>query len=368
MKSLAFGVALAAFAAAAPLLATPVLADVTVGTPRLIGQFVLPTGVAFQGVEFGGISGMDYDPRNDMYYAISDDRSEHGPARFYRLKLRIDGKGVHGVDVLSTVPLKDADGHTFLPRTIDPESIRYDSASGHVFWSSEGDTKGNPGVYEAATDGTMLRSLKLPDYYLPNSDHTQGTLDNLAFESLALSPDHKSLYAGLENGLAQDGGKTTPNAGSLSRIIKFDLGSGAPSAEYPIEIEKIHNQAKDGKTNDNGMSEFMLFGGDDFLTLERGFSLGVGNEMNLYHVKLAGATDVSGKATIKGTDFTPVSKELVAKLGEGDFGLDVDNIECLTWGPVIDGTPTIVLVSDNNFSGSEFTQFVVFALDGFKAE
>lgn len=366
MKSLALGVV--ALAAIASSLATPAFADVAFGTPRLLGEFVLPTGVAFDGIEVGGISGMDYDARNDIYYAISDDRSEHGPARFYTLKLKIDAKGVHGVDFLSTVPLRGPDGNTYLPRTIDPESIRYDSATGHLFWSSEGDANGNPGIYEAQTDGTMLRSLKLPDYYLPNADHTQGALDNLNFESLAFSSDHKFLFAGLENGLAQDGGKTTLDSGSLSRIIKFDVASGTPVAEYPIEIEKIHNRAKDGKTNDNGMSEFMLLDDDTLLTMERGFSLGVGNEINLYLTKLAGATDVSGKAVIKGTEFTPVSKQLVLKIGEGDFGLDIDNVECLTWGPVINGTPTIVLASDNNFSGSEFTQFVVFALDGYKAE
>ncbi len=362
MKSLALGIAVAALAA------TPAFADVTVGTPRLIGEIVLPTGVAFGGVEFGGISGMDYDARNDVYYATSDDRSEHGPARFYTLTLKIDAKGVHGVNILSTVPLRDAAGHVFAPRTIDPESIRYDSASGHVFWSSEGDAKGNPGVYEALTDGTLVRTLTLPDYYLPNADHTQGTLDNLAFESLAFTPDHKFLFAGIENGLAQDGGRTTLDAGSLSRIIKFDLASGQPVAEYPIQIEKIPNKGSDGKTNDNGMSEFMDLDADTLLTMERGFALGYGDEINLFAAKLAGATDVSGKPVIKGTDFTPVAKKKVLQLREGTFGLDIDNIEDLTWGPVIDGTPTIVVASDNNFSGAEFTQFVVFALDGYKAQ
>src|SRR3569833_1243819 len=96
-------------------------ADVTFGTPKLLGQFILPTGVSFEGVEFGGISGLDYDPKNDVYYGVSDDRSEHGPARFYVLKLKIDDKGVHGLDIVKTVPLKDADGKEFAIKSIDPE-------------------------------------------------------------------------------------------------------------------------------------------------------------------------------------------------------------------------------------------------------
>ncbi len=181
MKKSVLGATLFALLAASPAVA----ADVTFGTPHLLGQFILPTGLSVGGVEFGGISGLDYDPKTDLYYGISDDRSEHGPARFYTPRLKIDAKGFHGIDIVSTVPLKDADGKPFAPKTIDPESIRYDAATGHLFWSSEGDAKDNPGVYEATTDGTMLRSFKLPDYYYPTADGKTGTLDNLSFESLA---------------------------------------------------------------------------------------------------------------------------------------------------------------------------------------
>ena len=356
-------------AACAVASASPALADVTFGTPQLLGQFILPTGVSFEGVEFGGISGLDYDPKADVYYAVSDDRSEYGPARFYVLKLKIDDKGVHGLDIVKTVPLLDAEGQEFPPKSIDPESIRYDAATGHLFWSSEGDASGNPGVYESTTDGKLVRQFKLPPYYLPNPDHTQGVVDNASFESLALAPDGKALYAGLENGLEQDGGRTTLDAGSLSRVLKLDLATGAPVAEYPLEIEKIPNKASNGKTNDNGMSEFMLLDADTFLTMERSFALGYGNEINFYLAKLAGATDVSGRAVIKGTDAVPMAKQKVMQIREGSYGLDIDNIECLTWGPVIDGKRTIVIAADNNFNPhGEYSQFVVFTLDGFKAE
>src|SRR6185312_16307086 len=96
------------------------------------------------------------------------------------------------------------------------------------------------------------------------------------------------------------------------------------------------NKASNGKTNDNGMSEFMLLGPDTFLTMERSFALGYGNEINFYTARLAGATDVSDKAVIKGTDATPMAKQKVMQIREGDFGLDIDNIECLSWGPTID--------------------------------
>ena len=104
---------------------------------------------SIRSVEFGGISDLDYAPKNDVYYGVSDDRSEYGPARFYVLKLKIDAKGVHGLDIVRTVPLKDAAGKEFAKDDIDPESMRFDPDNGHLFWSSEGDSKGVPAIYEA---------------------------------------------------------------------------------------------------------------------------------------------------------------------------------------------------------------------------
>ncbi|GGE07536.1 hypothetical protein GCM10008012_58070 [Rhizobium anhuiense] len=54
-----------------------------------LGEFVIP-GHMENGVEFGGISGLDFDAANGHYIAISDDRSERGPARFYELDVDVD--------------------------------------------------------------------------------------------------------------------------------------------------------------------------------------------------------------------------------------------------------------------------------------
>ncbi len=59
----------------------------------------------------------------------------------------------------------------------------------------------------------------------------------------------------------------------------------------------------------------------------------------------------------------PVKKQPVLKLGEGDFGLDIDNVEAASFGPEIGGKRTLVIASDNNFNPvGQFTQFVVFTL------
>ncbi len=112
--------------------------------PELIGAITLPTGLKIGGIEFGGISGLDYDPREDVYYAISDDRSENAPARFYKLKLAIDGSGVQSLDILETVTLLDKAGKPFELKDVDPESIRFNGETGTLYWSSEGDRNGRP--------------------------------------------------------------------------------------------------------------------------------------------------------------------------------------------------------------------------------
>ena len=334
-------------------------------TPELLGEFVLPAGLWLDGKLFGGISGLDYDAENDVFYAISDDRSQNGPARFYLLKLKIDAEGVHGLDILATHLLIDTEGKTFAEKGADPESIRLSSDGKTLFWSSERDTNGIPAIYEADLEGKALRSFALPEAYLPNADGTRGVYNNLAFEDLMLSVDGKTLYAGTENALAQDGDKATLEAGSPSRILALDITSGAPVAEYVYPVEPIGFAAKaEPAWNDNGMSEFDMMPNGDFVAVERTFASGVGNGIRFFIGSIADASDIAGTASIKGMDVTPAEKALWFSLSEGDYGLDIDNIEDFTWGPEIDGKKTFVIASDDNFNpDGQFTQFVVFTYE-----
>ena len=46
------------------------------------------------------------------------------------------------------------------------------------------------------------------------------------------------------------------------------------------------------------------------------------------------------------------------------LGIPLDNVEGMTLGPKLpDGRRSLMLVSDNNFAASQFTQFLLFALD-----
>lgn len=60
--------------------------------------------------------------------------------------------------------------------------------------------------------------------------------------------------------------------------------------------------------------------------------------------------------------FTPVSQRQVFSFE--DLGIPIDNIEGMTFGPILpDGRQALVIVSDNNFSPGQFTQFILLALE-----
>ncbi|MCW0038000.1 esterase-like activity of phytase family protein, partial [Acinetobacter baumannii] len=117
----------------------------TIGSLRLIGDYSIKTKTLFDGVEFGGISGLDRAP-DGSYWAISDERGgERGTPRFYNLGIQFDDKAIQAVTIRKMVTLKGRDGQP-LPgtrRTVDPEGIRV-APNGNLYVSSEGNFSTDP--------------------------------------------------------------------------------------------------------------------------------------------------------------------------------------------------------------------------------
>lgn len=333
--------------------------------PVFLDEIVLPTELRLDGVQFGGISGLDYDAANDVFYAISDDRAQNGPARFYTIKLALDGTEIAGLDIASTHELLNAEGQSFAAGSVDPESIRFVADTGTILWSSEGNADGAPEIFEADLDGNVVRTFDVPAAYIPDADG-KGIYGNQAFESLSLSVDGASILVGTENGLMQDGDKATLEAGSPSRVAVFDRESGELIAEYIYQTDPIRvPSTEEPHYNDNGLSEFLALDENRIIAVERTFASGYGNEIAFYIATFEGADDVTGLETIADRDVTPMDKQHWFTLAEGDFGLDVDNIESISWGQDVDGNRTLLIASDNNFNrAGQFTQFVLLAAPG----
>ena len=360
-----------------------------------IGQQIVPSGTLFNGTTVGGLSGIDRVAASGRYLAISDDRSSLQPARFYELSLnlaqfvRSANPGHAGVVFQGVTTIQRPDGSAFPANQIDPESIRLNPATGTLLWSNEGQRSAaglqNPTVREMNTAGAYLRDFAVPLRFQPVGSTgglaagDRGIYNNLAFESLTLSTDGRTLYTATENALAQDGLPANVSAGSSSRILSFDVATGAAAAEYLYPVAPVALPARPaGGFATNGLVELLAIGERQFIAVERSFAVGAatpgvgpsglatGNTIRLYRVDARGATDISGLDSVAQASVTPVSKTLLLDLSElrhsDGTALALDNIEGVTFGPQFNGLPTLILVSDNNFSGSQFTQFVALSL------
>jgi hypothetical protein len=345
-----------------------------------IGQQVLPHGYRYAGTTVGGLSGIDYDAATGRYWAISDDRSEFGPSRFYELALDLSqfsktaDPGHPGVTFHGVQTLKRLDGSTFADvrtnpgRAADPEAIRVHAPSGRLVWSSEGErivksgeppVLVNPHVWEMQRDGTFLRPFVIPEKFHASAGN-RGIRRNLAFEGLAFTPDYETLYVMTENALLQDGPAASLTESSPSRLLALDYASGQARAEYVIEVAPI--PARPDKADgfaDNGIPEILALDRERLLVLERSYVSGVGNTIKLFLVDLRGATDVSGFATLAGHRYAPAAKRLL--LDFKTLGMRLDNTEGMTWGPRLPGgSRSLILVSDDNFNSRQITQFLAF--------
>jgi hypothetical protein len=333
-----------------------------IGHLRLIGEATLPKGLDYQGTTVGGLSGLGGDPASRQWIALSDDRSEKAPARFYTLSIDYDADTVRGIAVAGVTTLRDAAGATFAPKSVDPEAIRRNPASGLLYWSSEGGVKtGNdPAISVAAPDGRWQRGFDLPQRYRVSEDKNLGPRDNLVFEGLALSPNGHTLFVSLENALVQDGPAASLARGSPVRFASFDTATGAPGPEHvyvtdPIPVAPL----LPGGLADNGVSEILPAGDGTFLVLERAYAQGRGNSIRLYRADPTLATDVSRLDSLLDGSWLAMQKTLL--LDFGTLGVVLDNFEAMGWGPdLANGHRSLVVLSDDNFNPVQVTKALVF--------
>jgi hypothetical protein len=325
-----------------------------------LGNYDIPTGFMENGVEVGGLSGIDFDPSTGRYIAISDDRSEKAPARFYDLDIDVDASGLKGIAVVDHVTLKDKDGQPFAIKKVDGESIRLGKDG--IYWTSEGDGKAllPPFVRVANRDGSFLREFSLPDGFAPTADKSAGIRDNLAFEGTTFLTGGDVLVC-TESALYQDGPITTLTNGALARLIRYDATTGQQKAQYVYPISPIPQAPPMANAwNDFGLSEILALDDRHLLSVERGFAQGIGNSVVINMFDLDGATDVSNIPSLAKADqrVVPVRKTQIMDLRA--LGLGPDNIEGITFGKAKDGTDLLILVADNNFNPMQKTQFFAF--------
>ncbi|MGI0489010.1 esterase-like activity of phytase family protein [Pantanalinema rosaneae CENA516] len=331
----------------------------------------------FQGTTVGGLSAITYDRARNRLYALSDDRSEFAPARFYTLNLALDSTDISApkikqATIEAVTTITDETGQPYTQGTIDPEGIAL-SPLGTVFISSEGVASQEIPPFVREFDlktGQWKRSLIVPQRYIPAFEaeqQTQGVGDNLGFESLTLSPGGTAiepfrLFTATESALVQDADADHPQQGAsrnrvLHYIVEADRSLLISEHLYPMaavpEGAKFH-----------GLTELLAIDqGGHFLSLERSFGT-QGFQVKLFQIAMGSATDTSRIDSFKGSsNIEPVQKKLLLDLNQ--LGIRLDNLEGMTLGPRLpDGSQSLILVSDNNFNALQITQLLLFRLKG----
>lgn len=333
---------------------------------EFIGKDVLPTGTIFQKTEIGGLSGITYDAKNDVYYAISDDPGVRAPARFYTLKINLSQDRLRKGDIslVNVTPLLNEHGAIFPHYSTDTEGIAITNRNS-IFISSEGNVNNliNPFISEfSLTTGKFMRTLPIPKKFLPSNNWHEGVRQNLSFESLTITPDQKKLFTATENALVQDGTAAKSGISSYCRILQYNLLTNQPEKEFLYQTQAIVPFLNISGKFASGLTDLLaLDNRGNFLSLERSFN-GWGFTIMLFHVSSKNADDIHGIDSLLAIDtqkIKQVEKKLLQKIN-----LTLDNIEGITLGAKLsDGRPALILVSDNNFHRLQQTQVLAFKLN-----
>ncbi|CAD0227891.1 MULTISPECIES: esterase-like activity of phytase family protein [Planktothrix] len=333
-----------------------------------MGQANLPTELLYNNTEVGGLSGITYNPEQQVYYAISDDSSNKNKARFYTLKIDLSSGSLPetGVSVIGVTQLLTETGETFTKDSLDPEGIAFSGNS--VFIASEGNFYGNIPAFikEFSLQGKLLRSLPIPEKFRDkNWSKNQGVRSNLSLESSTITPDKNYLFTASENALIQDGEIANLDRGTPSRILRYNLQTNQPDREFLYFTDTLANSSFIAEQyNRQGLVDLLAIDQEHLISLERSFSLGLGYTIKLFLVNLEQADNIQELESIKlaNSEIVPAEKTLLLNLNS--LNILIDNIEGLTWGsPLPEGGRSLILISDNNFMSLQTTQIIALRIN-----
>lgn len=307
---------------------------------------------------FGGISGIDRDARG-RWYMISDDRSEHAPARFYVARL-LPRNGMPVLRVLSVHSLRDARGQTFARdrsqgEVADGEAIRADGRM--LIWASEGGGGFGPSVRRMTRDGRYLSQIALPGHFAFDSAGLRGPRPNASIEGLSFAADG-ALWLSLEAPLIEDGPAAGLGRPALTRLTR--IGADGAVNQFAYRLDPIRF-ANGGRRADNGISEILALDAHRLLVLERS-GIEQPDGSFAYHTRLYVADMRSGEDVVSQrplpANVRPVTKTLLL-----DFdtvpGPPLTNIEGMAWAPHGgDAQGRLLLITDSNFDADQPTTLV----------
>jgi hypothetical protein len=347
-----------------------------IGRLKLIGEYDVPHNQLFNGTTIGGLSGIDYDASNGLYYLICDDRSAINPARYYTAKLFFNENKIDSAVFVSVTTLLQQNGKPYPgtqqdpSRTPDPEALRYNPGRKQMIWTSEGERivrakdtiLQNPTITIISPEGKYIDTFSLPQNLRMRSVE-KGPRQNGVLEGMSFANNYRTLYVNLEEPLYEDGPRAETKPGpAWVRIYRFRVATKKNTAQYAYLLDPVAYPSTPADAfKVNGIPDILDAGNNRLLVLERSFSTGrLPCTIKIFVADLNDASDIKHNTSLINSPPTkPVRKQLL--LNMDSLGIYVDNVEGITFGPTLpNGHKTLVLVADNNFQVFEKTQFFVF--------
>lgn len=349
----------------------------SISSLKFLDEYVIPNDFKFKNTLVGGLSGIDYDEKNRLFYLVSDDRSAINPSRFYVAAIDVNKYKIDTIHFLAVHDLLQPDGSVYpstktsLGKAADPESIRYNPITKTLVWTSEGEKAKlkngqiiaqNPWIFEMNLNGKYKDSFHLP-HNLHMQERPYGPRTNGVFEGSTFADNYRFVYVNMEEPLEQDGPRADVKLSNVPiRITKFDMKTKQPVAQYAYLLDAV---AKEPIPADafriNGVPEILYIGDNKMLIMERSFSTGTQCVIKVYLANLSGATNVISMEDLKHDHFTAASKKLL--LNMDDLGIYIDNVEGIAFGTILpNGHRSLILISDNNFESFEKTQVFLFEI------
>ena len=346
----------------------------TISELKMLDVYVVSNDLKFDGTQVGGLSGIDYDVANDIYYAICDDRSERQSARYYKVRIAIANSQIDSIIFQEKVDFIGQDGKTHPSmkadpkHTIDPEGLRYNPKTQEIIWVSEGEriVREKDTVIVDPSITTTKDGKYIGQYHIHSSakmhSGQMGPRQNGTFEGLTFTDDYKKLLVSLEEPLYQDGPRAdVEDSKSLIRIYSYDVATRKNIAQYAYDLESVaYAPILTTAFRVNGITDILDGGQNRLLVMERSFSTGrLPCTVKVFLCDLNSASNVMALPSLKDQNIKLLSKKLV--LNMDDLGIHIDNVEGMTWGPVLaNGHKTLIFVSDNNFQSFQRTQVFLF--------
>ncbi|MCS7009071.1 MAG: esterase-like activity of phytase family protein, partial [Chthoniobacterales bacterium] len=205
--------------------------------------------------------------------------------------------------------------------------------------------------------GQVLYALPIPHYFLPTPENPrQGIQQNRGFESLSLSSPNKDyLYTANESPLIQDLSDPSNASSGPIRILKFSL----KNTDSPTE-QRAYFPDQDAIFT--SVPDLLCYYDSLLLVLERQILWPIEprkRRIRIYSVDFSqpDATEIRNLDSLSGKKYTPLSKTLIFDSQLSNL-LNVENFEGISWGPTWNNKPSLILVSDDNFSKSQKTEFL----------